>query len=57
MHGGIVRHARISFYRAVYGEGDPPIGERRLTKPEQFKAKRAALKSRKGPEADSGACL
>jgi hypothetical protein len=47
-HAAFVFVARISFYRAVYGDTPPTIGESRPTKAELFKAKRAAVK-KKGP--------
>jgi hypothetical protein len=53
-HAAYVFFARISFYRAVYGDDVPPIGKRRMTKAEQFKAKRAALKRKKSPATSRG---
>jgi hypothetical protein len=47
-HAAYVFIARGSFYRAVYGDTPPTIGESRPTKAELFKAKRAAVK-KKGP--------
>jgi hypothetical protein len=45
--------ARIAVARALLGEDAPPIGQRRLTKAEQFKARRAEyLRKRKSRRDD-----
>jgi hypothetical protein len=51
-HAAWVFFARISVYVAIHGDTAPPIGQRRLTKAEQFKARRAEyLRKRKSPPA------